>query len=151
MSPVRHAIFDLDGTLVDSLPGIGGPWSGAAACGLPPLTRDLAAADRPARSATFWRRFPDVTRRGHVLDRLESAFRASYDSEGWRRTVCHAGRSGDAAGDCSPAASDLWVVTNKPAAATSRILRELKLDGFFRGSRVPRFAEARLTLRRRKC
>jgi phosphoglycolate phosphatase len=39
---VRHVIFDLDGTLIDSLPGIA--WSVDVAlrsCGLPPAERDL--------------------------------------------------------------------------------------------------------------
>ena len=43
MTLVRHVIFDLDGTLIDSLPGIA--WSVDVAlrsCGLPPAERDLA-------------------------------------------------------------------------------------------------------------
>ena len=143
MNAIRHALFDLDGTLVDSLPGIA--WSVQVALranGLAPLSRDLrpligppirdilAAVSGAAGSAQ--------------LDRIEAAFRVSYDSAGWRRTVCHEGVP-DMLWRFLTGGVQLWLVTNKPAVVTGKILRELKIGAFFkeiacRDSRTPPFA-----------
>ena len=140
---LRHAIFDLDGTLVDSLPGIG--WSiGKAleACGVvsspfdlkpligPPIRTILAAVSGIADPS--------------ALDRLEGAFRASYDSEGWRKTVLQPGTL-DILRRLRTCGAELWVVTNKPLLASGMILRELACAGLFRelvcrDSRTPPFA-----------
>src|SRR5262249_48841207 len=121
----HHAIFDLDGTLIDSLPGIA--WSvnvALAACGLPESSRDLAPfIGPPIRSilesvsgAT------DTT----LLNRLEQAFRRSYDSDGWRRTALKAG-VGQTLRELIAGGLDLWLVTNKPALVTEKILNELTI------------------------
>jgi phosphoglycolate phosphatase len=93
MPSFRHAIFDLDGTLIDSLPGIA--WSvgeALALCGLRPLTADLKPLIGPPIRSIL----AAVTGLGDApsLDRLERAFRASYDAEGWRKTTCYRGRAG---------------------------------------------------------
>ena len=140
---MRQTIFDLDGTLVDSLPGIA--WSVDAAlrsCGMAPANRDLAPLiGPPVRDilATV-----SGATDAALLDRLERGFRASYDSGGWRRTACHAGVH-EMLRRLSASGERLWLVTNKPRLATDRILRELKLAGFFRetlcrDSRMPVFA-----------
>ena len=140
MGPVRHVIFDLDGTLLDSLPGI--EWSVEAAlssCGLPPLSRDLKPLiGPPIRSilstvSGVWEQ--------KRLVKLEEAFRSSYDSAGWRKTRCQEGAA-DLLGQLLTGGIDLWVVTNKPARVTHKILHELKLASFFqeaacRDSRIP--------------
>jgi phosphoglycolate phosphatase len=143
MAAIHSAIFDLDGTLIDSLPGIG--WSiqaALSACGMaagpfdlkpligPPIRAILAAVsgvgDAPA------------------LDRLERAFRSSYDSDGWRKTLLQPG-AGQALEELRSRGIALWLVTNKPRLATGMILRELGLETFFRetvcrDSRTPPFA-----------
>lgn len=143
MSSPRHIIFDLDGTLVDSIPGIA--WSVDAAlrsCGLPPAGRDLAVLIGPPvrdiLAAVSGVAEPDL------LDRLERAFRSSYDSAGWRLTVCQPGVRGMLS-QLLPAGVGLWLVTNKPSHSTAMILCELHLDGFFRevvsrDSRTPVYA-----------
>ena len=142
MESMRHAIFDLDGTLIDSLPGIA--WSverALAECGLPPLTVDLKPLIGPPIRSIL----ATVTGLADApaLDRLERAFRMSYDTEGWRKTTCYEGVAAMlrrlAAGGIG-----LWVVSNKPRHAALRILRELELDGFFReivcpDSHAPRY------------
>lgn len=150
MNAIRHALFDLDGTLVDSLPGIA--WSvdkAVRSAGLPPRSRDLGpligppirdiiAAVSGASDSAF-------------LDRLEAAFRASYDSAGWRRTVCHEGVP-DMLWRLLTSGMELWLATNKPAVVTGKILRELKIGAFFkeiacRDSRTPPFASKAEILR----
>lgn len=80
---------------------------------------------------------------GELLNRLETAFRRSYDADGWRMTELRPGVVGMLqtlrAGGCR-----LWVVTNKPSLATGRILKELRIDGLLesflcRDSRTPPF------------
>lgn len=142
MSRMRHAIFDLDGTLVDSLPGIA--WSIEQAlveCGFPPAAVDL----RPLIGPPIRSILSTVSglSGGHSLDRLEQAFRSSYDSDGWRKTTCYAGVP-DLLRELLTSNTSLWMVTNKPAAATRKILHHLQLDGFFeevvcRDSRQPAY------------
>ena len=130
MRRVRNAIFDLDGTLIDSLPGI--RWSVDAAlrgCGLRQTSGDLRRLIGPPVRDILAAVSGVRDRNG--LDRLEQAFRASYDSEGWRRTVCKPGVP-DMLWQLLTDGLELWVVTNKPALATGKILRELKIGDFFR-------------------
>jgi phosphoglycolate phosphatase len=146
MIPYQHAVFDLDGTLIDSLPGI--EWSAAEAlvsCGEHPLQRSLRPLlGPPIRSILAQATgVADPCR----LDDFERAFRSSYDSEGWRQTVCFAGVVESLAQLASQGIT-LWVATNKNGLATKNILRELELDGFFRevvcrDSRQPAYSSKR--------
>jgi phosphoglycolate phosphatase len=147
---IRHAIFDLDGTLVDSLPGI--EWSievALSSCHLPPLCSDLRPLIGPPirsiLSAVSGVREPER------LDEIEHAFRRSYDGGGWRKTRYQEGAV-ELLELLSASGIDLFVVTNKPAGATHRILRELKLARFFqeavcRDSRTPPFGSKAEVLR----
>jgi phosphoglycolate phosphatase len=136
-------LFDLDGTILDSLPGV--EYSVKAAfdsCGLtlrdgnlrrmigPPIRTILAAAgggnDR------------------EVLDRLERAFRKSYDSEGWEKTVCFPDAH-RALRTMHSHGHRLFVVSNKPRHISLRSLeREGMIDLFEEivtaDSRTPAFS-----------
>jgi phosphoglycolate phosphatase len=140
---VRNVIFDLDGTLLDSIPGI--QWSvdaALAASGMPPVCRDLKPLIGPPIRDTLAAvsGASDPT----ALDRMELAFRSAYDSGGWRKTTCQPGAKG-AIERLRIAGCGLWVATNKPGHAARAILSELALSDSFQGivcrdSRTPRFA-----------
>jgi phosphoglycolate phosphatase len=155
MPSPHDAIFDLDGTLVDSSPGIA--WSveqALAECGLPPLSVDLKPLIGPPIRSIL------ATVAGLAdaasLDLLERVFRMSYDAAGWRKSACYRGAP-EMLGRLRSGGIGLWVVTNKPLRATRRILRELRIDTFFDDivcpdSRTPAYdskAEALVDLLRR--
>ncbi len=83
-------LFDLDGTLLDSIPGIA--WSIKAAlqaAGLAEPAVDLRQSIGPPIRTILSR--AAATEDPALLDQLERHFRASYDTEGWRRTTCFPG------------------------------------------------------------
>jgi phosphoglycolate phosphatase len=140
---IRNVIFDLDGTLVDSLPGIA--WSVEAAlaeCELPPRFSDIRPLlGPPVRDILA--KVSDVTD-ALTLDALQSAFRRSYDSHGWRKTVL-VGHVEAMLRALLDAGAHLWVVTNKPSFSTRLILGEVGIADCFRevicpDSRQPPFA-----------
>jgi phosphoglycolate phosphatase len=82
-----YLFFDLDGTILDSLPGV--EYSVKAAfdsCGIPLRKASLRQLIGPP-IRTILSRAGEITEID-VLDQLEGAFRTSYDTEGWRKTVC---------------------------------------------------------------
>jgi phosphoglycolate phosphatase len=147
---VKNVIFDLDGTLVDSVPGI--QWSVETAmkvCGLGRVCPDLTPLIGPPVRAILAQ--AAETADATTLDRLEEAFRSAYDSDGWRLTRCQRGTR-EALDQLRAEGCRLSIVTNKPAYATDLILRELAIHSYFEeivcaDSAAPPFAskEARLT------
>ncbi len=139
-------IFDLDGTLIDSLPGIQFSLKAAFdACGVRGAIHDLRSMIGPP-IRTILARAGNVTDKRKLVD-LEKAFRKSYDDEGWKMTACYpevpsvlqAMRSGGIR---------LFVVTNKPLHISTRILERLDLTRLFaavitRESRQPAYAGKR--------
>ena len=112
--------FDLDGTLLDSLPGIMFSIEQAfLACGLsmrpidlrrvigPPIRTILGLAAEQASSSE--------------LDLLELAFRGSYDSEGWQKTLIFPG-SKLMLEQVHALGIPLFVVSNKPRHISIKIL-----------------------------
>jgi phosphoglycolate phosphatase len=142
MSLFEHVIFDFDGTLVDSAPGITRSINAALeSCGMAPAQSDLARLIGPPLR-TILATVSAVTE-PDALDRLERSFRSHYDSGGWRRTVCQPGVP-KMLRHLLNSGTTLWMVTNKPSLATGKILGELQLAGLFRevacrDSRTPPF------------
>jgi phosphoglycolate phosphatase len=142
-------LFDLDGTLLDSIPGIA--YSVAAAfraTGLPERTLDLRRLIGPP-IRTILSRAAETTDDA-VLDELEWHFRVSYDSEGWRQTPCFPGvpalletlkRNGHR----------LFIISNKPRHISARILEAQGIASHFeqlytRDSALPPYASKEAVL-----
>lgn len=135
-------LFDLDGTLLDSLAGIEHSVRAAFAfCKLPLLHGSLRKRiGAPIR--TILAQAGNVED-DQVLAALERAFRASYDHDGWRKTLCY------------PAATHvlrimhergyrLFVISNKPRHISLRILEAQGILDLFeaivtRDSRSPAY------------
>lgn len=126
---VRDLIFDLDGTLVDSAAGI--QWSVEQAledCGFPLLAEPIA----PLLGPPIREILAHVSGAADAeLNKLERAFRVSYDNEGWSMTRCFPGTTA-ALDTLEENGFGLWLVTNKPGVATGRILSALGIAGYFR-------------------
>jgi phosphoglycolate phosphatase len=133
-------VFDLDGTILDSLPGIEASVRVAfAACGQaaptgglrefigPPIRTIIARAGKITDEAT--------------LDALESAFRSDYDREGWQRTICFP-EAAHVLRIMHQHRHRLFVASNKPQQVSLKILeKEQIVDAFeaivTRDSRFP--------------
>jgi phosphoglycolate phosphatase len=133
-------LFDLDGTLVDSLPGIEFSVREAfSSCKLPlPKASLREMIGPPIRTI--------LSRAGNVveessLDTLERAFRTSYDFEGWRKTVCFPGAN-RILEIMHERGHRLFVISNKPRLVSLQILERERILEYFeaiitRDSRSP--------------
>jgi len=136
----RAVLFDLDGTLVDSLPGIQFSIDiSLAECGVPARSRELRPLIGPPIRTILEQVVPGADQQ--QLAKLEHAFRHSYNSSGWRKTVLHE-RAAETLGRLKAAGLPLYLVTNKPQAPTERIIAALEIAPFFdevtcRDSRTP--------------
>ena len=87
---IRNVLFDLDGTLVDSRPGIDYSIRAALKAVLPSQThRRLNYLVGPPIRDIFARIL--ATTDETLLDQLERQFRISYDAIGWRQTRTYRG------------------------------------------------------------
>lgn len=136
-------LFDLDGTILDSLRGIEASVSAAfASCDLPvPQTGIRDFIGPPIR--TILARVGDVTDES-VLDKLESAFRSHHDTEGWQKANCFPGAV-QVLRALRQRGRRLFVISNKPRAISLKILDRENILELFEGivtrdSRRPPFA-----------
>ena len=139
-SALEAVCFDLDGTLVDSQPGIEGSLRAAVAEVLPDrVLGDVRALIGPPLPAMLAELLPDVPE-AHAA--ITTAFRARYDADGWRHADPYPGvvAALDALRD---AGLRLDVVTNKRAAPTALILQSAPFAGRFTLAVSPDSAEPR--------
>jgi phosphoglycolate phosphatase len=143
LGSVNAVFFDLDGTLLDSLPGIRHSAEAAfAACGLTCGEIDLRGLIGPPIRTILANMSRGVSK--SELDALERAFRVSYDSEGWKRTPHYAGAA-EMLRAMRAEGKRLFVVSNKPRHISVRILEPEATLGLFdevvtRDSREPAYA-----------
>ena len=135
-------LFDLDGTLVDSLPGIELAVRKAFhTCGLPLLTDNLRELIGPP-IRTILSRAGNVTD-GHALDALEREFRRSYDEEGWRTSSCYP-KARLVLQTIQDRGHRAFVISNKPRHISLLIIEREDIRKYFeavvtRDSRSPNF------------
>ena len=85
-----QVLFDLDGTLIDSAPAILASYreAFAATARAPVITIDDAIVGPPLLETL---QMLAGTEEPAVIDALAAAFKASYDSEGYKQTAAYAG------------------------------------------------------------
>ncbi|AHF94728.1 hypothetical protein OPIT5_24140 [Opitutaceae bacterium TAV5] len=132
-----HIFFDLDGTLVDSFPGIEHSALTAIGAILPERATaipDLRRLIGPPVRKIFATALPglDVA----TLDILERTFRQHYNTEGWRQTFAQPGAVATLAA-LRARGHTLYVLTNKPFIPARAILDDLALAPYLSGIITP--------------
>ena len=139
---VSSLLFDLDGTLIDSLPGIRFSIGQAfAACGRSLPEIDVRGLLGPPIGSILQKLGGDIS--AEEVQALVRAFRASYDSVGWQRTRHYPGVA-ETLARLKDQRLRLFVVTNKPQHVTRTTLDRLGTARLFeeilsRDSRSPAF------------
>lgn len=121
-----YVIFDLDGTLVDSVPGIDYAATAAVAAVLPgTVLPSLRTHIGPPIRTMFERLLAGID--APLLDSLEREFRRVYDDEGWSHSVAYPGAA-QVLAHLRASGRRLFVATNKPLAPALKILEQLGLS-----------------------
>lgn len=130
MTP-HSILFDLDGTLIDSAPGILASFSAAlqrtGIAPAVPLEASLIGPPLPVTAATLVGRDDPA-----AVAALVAAFRSDYDGSGYRATAVYDGVPGLLDG-LAAAGIALRIVTNKRIVPTRRILDHLGWTARFVG------------------
>ena len=128
-----HAIvFDLDGTLIDSAPGILASCEAAfKALNLTPCETPSASLIGPPLHWILERLLgrPDPT----LLAALSAAFKSHYDTEGYKQSQAYPGIA-QLLNDLKERDIALYVATNKRATPTASILHTLGWTARFQGA-----------------
>lgn len=140
---VDNLVFDLDGTLIDSVPGIGSSLAEAfLSIGRTMPAADLRRSIGPPIGVISRRLEPSLSEDEVVS--IEKAYRTSYDTNGWRQTVPFSGVA-ETLQVLHRSRYRLFVVTNKPRIPSEKILLQLGLLSLFqsictRDTRTPPFS-----------
>lgn len=125
----KNIIFDLDGTLIDSAPGI-------------EFAAEKAIADVISYGSNInIRKFigppiREVFKNAlylndeEILDKLTKVFRRAYDESGWQKTNIYPGVQ-ETLSCLKQLNVSNFIVTNKPKLPTGKILKHLALQHFF--------------------
>ena len=124
-----HILFDLDGTLIDSAPAILASFREAfAQTGITPVRAIDASVIGPPLTETL--QLLSGSADPALVARLAEAFKASYDSEGYKATAAYAG-VGTLLAKLAGAGLRLSIATNKRIHPTRLILAHLGWSNFF--------------------
>lgn len=139
----KVCIFDLDGTLIDSYPGISYAFDSAISTELPNISApDVKNLVGPPVRQMFQLALP-MHASEKLLDKLEQSFRQIYDSVGWQKTQLYDDIEMTLAWLKSRGVVT-FVLTNKPLHSANKILSAFGLSPYFhaivgRESRNPAF------------
>lgn len=126
---ITHVVFDLDGTLVDSLPGIERAARAAVAHCLPDRSLPpLAPLIGPPIAQVFRRALGELP--SETVTALVAAFREAYDTKAWRHTRYYPGVP-ELLEAITSQERRCYILTNKPLTPTLMILTHLGLTGYF--------------------
>ena len=124
-----HLIFDLDGTLADTHPGIADAFRSAMAEVLPDtVVPDFARHIGPPVRQVFQKALDCEDQ--DILDALNAAFRIHYDGGCWKNSRPYPGVP-ELLEYLQESGMGCSVLTNKPALPTGRILEHLQLRPYF--------------------
>lgn len=130
MARYPHIVFDLDGTLIDSAPAILASFRQAfAQTGITPVRAIDDSMIGPPLTETL--QLMSGSDDPLLIARLADAFKASYDSEGYKATTAFAG-IGDLLAELAGAGLTLSIATNKRIHPTRLILSHFGWAPFFR-------------------
>jgi phosphoglycolate phosphatase len=131
MESTPVVLFDLDGTLIDSAPSILQSLQGALERhGLRPVVELNRHLIGPPLSDTL--RLISGSEDASLLASLAQAFKASYDSEGFKQSVVYPG-VGEMLTELKRAQVRMLVVTNKRIFPARRIIDWLDWTDYFEG------------------
>lgn len=124
-------LFDLDGTLIDSSPGILASFQRVLdAGGLRPAVPLESSLIGPPLGETL-KRITGIEDEAALAGLIE-AFKRDYDNAGFRQTLAFDGVA-EGLAQLAAAGSRLFIVTNKRLVPTRKILDALGLAGYFTG------------------
>ena len=127
---IENILFDLDGTLIDSVGGIQFAIEGAIGSVLPDLKiPNFKLSIGPPIRELLEQGLTDV--KPEVLDEIVRRFREIYDQDGWKQSVSYEGVDSTLE-LLQQLQVKQWIVTNKPILPTRKIINHLNLSRFFR-------------------